>query len=333
MAEEDRDTVSRKQRRLAKRAAEQGGYTDENFDFIPDKDELSREELAAQYQAAVGIIYGVPELQALFEQALDEEWTPARLDAAVRNSDWYQENDQYARVAWAKEQTGGADWETSMEEARNAVRVSAAQMGAQVNEQEINALARRYIYEGWNQSTRRSLLAQALSEEISFVRDDRGVASMTGEAGDLSYSLRNLAMANGVSYNDNWYESAAKSVLSGMSSQEDWERDVREQAASLFPVYGDKIRQGMNVYDLASPYINTMAQELEIDPNQITLNDPYIRGALGGMNDSGDFAAMGLWDFQKKLRQDPRWENTSKAQNEVTSVVGKVMQMFGLMGG
>jgi hypothetical protein len=51
------------------------------------------------------------------------------------------------------------------------------------------------------------------------------------------------------------------------------------------------------------------------------------------MNDQGDFAPMGLWDFQKKLRQDPRWENTSKAQNEITSTTGRIMQMFGLMGG
>jgi hypothetical protein len=149
----------------------------------------------------------------------------------------------------------------------------------------------------------------------------------------LADNLRNLARANGVSFSDNWYQSAARSVASGLSQQTDWERDVRKQAASLYPVYSQKIEQGLNVYDLASPYINTMAQELELDPNQITLNDPYIRSALGGMSDSGDFTSMGLWDFQKKLRNDPRWENTSKAQNEVTSVTGRVMQMFGLMGG
>ena len=299
----------------------------------PAVDPLEREELAAQYQAAVGLIYSVPEIQPLFEQAIAEGWTPDRFKAAVQNSDWFQSNNEYARIAWAQESVGGADWQATLEDARNAVRAAATAVGADVTEEELNALARRYVYEGWDQSTRRTLLSQALSEQISFLPDERGVVSMRGGAGELSDTLRNLASANGVSFTDNWYLSAARSVASGLSTAEDWERDVREQAASLFPVYSDKIRMGMNVYDLASPYINTMAQELEIDPNQITLNDPYIRSALSGMNDKGDFTPMGLWDFQKKLRQDPRWENTSKAQNEVTSVTGRVMQMFGLMGG
>ena len=299
----------------------------------PMVDPLERDELAAQYQSAVGIIYSVPEIKPLFEKAISEGWTADRFKAAVQNSDWFRSNNEYARVAWAQEQMGGADWEASLEEARQAVRAAAVGIGADVTEQELNALARRYVYEGWGQSTRQNLLAQALSDEISFVPDDRGAVSMRGGAGQLSDDLRNLARANGVSFTDNWYLSAAKSVASGLSTAQDWERDVREQAASLFPVYSDKIRQGMNVYDLASPYINTMAQELELDPNMITLNDNYIRSALGGMNDKGDFQPMGLWDFQKKLRQDPRWENTSRAQNEVTSVTGKVMQMFGLMGG
>lgn len=299
----------------------------------PAVDPLEREELAAQYQSAVGIIYSVPEIKPIFEQAVTEGWTPDRFTAAIQNSDWFRSNNEYARVAWAQESAGGADWETKLEDARNAVRAAATAVGADVTEQELGALARRYVYEGWDQSTRRALLNQALSEEISFVPDDRGMVTMRGGAGELTDSLRNLARANGISYTDNWYLSAAKSVAAGLTTAQDWERDVREQAASLFPVYSEKIRAGLNVYDLASPYINTMAQELELDPNQITLDDPYIRQALSGMNDQGDFTPMGLWDFQKKLRQDPRWENTSKAQNEVTSMTGRVMQMFGLMGG
>jgi hypothetical protein len=325
--------VSKSRRKQATRAAEQGNYTDANFDFIPDKDKLSRDELAAQYQSVVGIIYTVPELQALFEQALDEEWSPVRLQASLQNSDWFRNNDQYARTAWAQETLGGADWQGNLSEARKAVQLTAAQMGSDVTDEELNALAKRYIYEGWGNSTRRGMMMEALSSEITFLKDDRGQTSMQGSSGQLADGLRNLARANGVSFSDNWYESAARSVASGLSQATDWERDVRKQAASLYPVYSQKIEQGLNVYDLASPYINTMAQELELDPNQITLNDPYIRSALGGMSDNGDFSSMGLWDFQKKLRNDPRWENTSKAQNEVTSVTGRVMQMFGLMGG
>jgi hypothetical protein len=299
----------------------------------PMVDPLERDKLAAEYQSAVGIIYSVPEIKPLFEKAIDEGWTADKFKAAVQNSEWYRSNNEYARMAWAQETLGGADWEASLQDARQAVRATATAMGSDVNEQELDALAKRYLYEGWNEPARKGLLNSALSENISYIPDTRGQASLSGGAGQLSDDLRNLARANGVSYSDSWYLAAAKSVASGLSTASDWERDVREQAASLFPVYSEKIRSGMSVYDLASPYINTLAQELEINPNQVTLDDPYIRSALGGMDDKGDFAPMGLWDFQKKIRQDPRWENTSKAQNEMTSVTGRVMQMFGLLGG
>lgn len=328
-----KQTAAERKRQQAARAAREGGYTDANFDFIPDKDQLSREELAAQYQSAVGIIYSVPELQGLFEQALNENWTPARMLAAVQNSTWYMTNNESARIAWARESIGGADWEQSLSQAQRAVQQRARQMGATVTPEQAAALARRFLYEGWDKAENQGLLDEALSGDISFMPDQRGVTRMFGEAGSLSDRLRALAVANGLQFTDNWYESAARSVAQGLTSDDDWERDIREQAAGYWPVYADKIRAGMSAYDLASPYIMSMAREFELSPEQITLEDPYIRSALSNMSADGSPQAMNLWDFQKRLRQDPRWENTAKAQNEITSTVGKVMQMFGFMGG
>lgn len=328
-----KERVSAATRRAATRAARQGGYTDKNFDFQPDRDKLSRKELAAQYQSAVGVIYSVPELKGLFTQAINQGWSTDRMVAAVQNSEWYRSNNEYARTAWAQEQMGGADWSAAMENARNAVQQAAVSAGASLSPAEADALAKRYIYEGWGQDGRESFLMQALSQEITYLPDDRGNARMVGGAGELADGLRQLAYANGMNYSDSFYLSAARSVASGLTTADDWERDMREQAATMWPVYGDKIRAGVNVYDLASPYIQTMAQEFEISPNDISLGDPYVREALTGVDDQGNPVAMGLWDFQKKLRKDPRWMNTSKAQNEVTGVAGRIMQMFGVLGG
>jgi hypothetical protein len=328
-------TAAQKQARANAKA---GGYTDANMDGQIDVDRLSREEMAAQYQSAMGLIYSVPELNPLFSKAVKQQWSTQKFSAAVQNSDWYRNNNEYYRQAWAAENFGkvdgqtGADWNASMENARLAVQQTATQMGAELSPQELDALSRRYLYEGWNDPARGQLMATALSNEITFMPDERGNTSLMGESGNLQDDLRAIATANGLSYTDNWYESAAKSVAAGLKTANDWERDVREQAAGNWGVYADKIRAGANAYDLASPYINTMAKEFEMDVNSISLDDPYIRQALTGVNDKGEPAATSLWEFQKKLRSDPRWMNTAKAQNEITGVTGKVMQMFGLTG-
>ncbi len=298
----------------------------------PDK--LSREELARDYGYALEVIYSVPELKDLFERAVNAkqgQYTPQKFAAELQNTDWYRNNDQYYRAAWTAEKMGGADWQAELQNAELAVQAMATQMGAQPTPEELKALSKRFIYEGWKSPERAALLRNALSQEISAL-PSAGGEQLRGAAGNFTDKLKTMAYANGLKYNDDWYVSAAKSVASGLTSETDWERDIRESAASLFPVFGEKIRAGMNVVDAASPYIQTMAQTFEMSPSAIDLNDPYIRQALGGFDQGGNPVAMGLWDFEQKLRNDPRWMKTKQAEDSMTDIASGILQMFGFRG-
>lgn len=314
----------RKNRQLAKRL----GYADKNGDGVPDVDLLDRDKLASEYKTAVGIIYSVPEIRPLFEKALSEGWSVDKFAAAVQNSSWYQANSEYSRLAWAKETLGGADWQETQKSARSAVQDRATQVGASLTPAELDALTRRYLYEGWGTAGRKSFLDEALAGEISYLPDERGQKGFRGAAGDLTDKLKQLSMANGISFSDDWYQAAARSVTAGLTTEEDWLRDVREQAAGRWGALGDQIRAGQNAYDIASPYIDMMARELELSPYDIKLTDPYIDQALSGSTEG----PMSLWEFQKKIRNDPRWMETSYAQNQITGVASAVMEMFGLRG-
>jgi hypothetical protein len=41
---------------------------------------------------------------------------------------------------------------------------------------------------------------------------------------------------------------------------------------------------------------------------------------------------MTLFDFQKQLRKDARWQYTDQAREEVSSAALRVLQDFGFMG-
>lgn len=293
-----------------------------------EPDTLSAEELAADYGYALQVINANAEIRAIFDKAVEEQWTPARFTAALKNTTWYQNNSEYAREAFILRAMGGADWEEAQRNARLAVEQAATAAGAQLTPQEVQKYALQYINEGWDRPGREMLLNRALSEEIEM--GDTG--TFRGLAGNVADSLRTEAFENGLTYDSNFFMSAAKSINSGLSNLEDWQRDIREKAAGLYPVFGDQIRAGVTVRQLASPYINLMSQTLEIDPNQIGLEDPYIRSALGGFDQGGNPMATNLWDFQKKLRNDPRWMNTLQANNEIATMADRVMQMFGLRG-
>jgi hypothetical protein len=293
-----------------------------------EKDQLDRAELEASYKSAVGIIYAVPELQQLFEDALNSEWTAASVKAAVQSSDWYRANNEYFRTAWAKASIGGADWTATQETARLAVQAAATAKGRTLTAAELEANTQRYIYEGWGEVGRQQLLNDALAVGLTTGTD----GFMAGAAGDLQQTLKDVANRNGLPLSQGYYESAAKSVASGLTTENDWIRDLRAQAASLWPSYADKINAGVDVGDLASCYVNTMANTLEINASEISLNDPSIREALSSFDDKGNPLPMGLWDFQNKLRSDPRWMNTKQATDSISETANTVLEMFGLRG-
>jgi hypothetical protein len=176
------------------------------------------------------------------------------------------------------------------------------------------------------------LLQRAMSDQIQRATDGGMEGMLAGASGLFEDKLREVAQRNGIRYSDQWYVDAARSVANGRMTEDDWIRSVQDKAASLFPVFSDQIRAGATAYDLASPYINRMADELELNPLSIGLDDPYIMQALGGVDQGGKPTAMGLWDFTMKVRNDPRWMNTRYAQNQITGVADAVMQMFGLRG-
>jgi hypothetical protein len=84
--------------------------------------------------------------------------------------------------------------------------------------------------------------------------------------------------------------------------------------------------QGVDLESVYSPYKNLMASTLEINPDTITLNDPVLRGAITGDKE------LPLYEFQRQLRKDTRWQYTNQAKEEVSDVALKVLRDFGFQG-
>lgn len=291
-------------------------------------DRLSPEQLAAQYDFAYAVFNADPELMDLLQKATQQQWETSRFNAELMTTDWWKNNNEYAREAFAKRAIGGADWDATLQDARALVQQRATQVGARLSEQELNQLADQTITSGWDRAGRTSMLDQALSQKISAAQGGR----LMGGAGDLQQQLKQVAVSNGLRLSDSYYESAARSVAAGLTTAEDWQREVRQQAASLWPTWSEKINAGMDARDLANGYINIMSETFEIMPDQISLDDPYIRQAMTAQDDKGDPRPLGLWEFQQKLRKDPRWMGTKQAEDEISGIANDVLKMFGFVG-
>jgi len=292
-------------------------------------DTLSKGELEKRYNFAYDVITKNPELYALWRKATNAKkgyWTAEEFESQLRGTDWYKNNADFTRKAWTAEQLGGADWDAQMEEARSRVQDAATQLGAPLSGDQIESLARDYIYKGWGEPSRQRMMEKAIAANIG---PDAEGGFMRGGAGDLQQRMMEISQRNGLTFSNDYYAAAARSVASGLTTEEDWLRQQREAAASQWPTWADKIMGGLNMDDLSSGYRNIMAQVYEVDPDSIDLKDPYMRQALTQVDDQGNPVPMGLWDFEQQLKNDPRWMKTKQATNDIASVGMDVLRAFG----
>ena len=90
----------------------------------------------------------------------------------------------------------------------------------------------------------------------------------------------------------------------------------------------DVLSDSVDLDDLSANYKYTMRQILEIPESQIDTMNPTIQMAL---KNNGNKGAMNLTDFERALKKDPRWANTSNALETAAGYANNILRNFGLI--
>lgn len=125
---------------------------------------------------------------------------------------------------------------------------------------------------------------------------------------------------------------ALRYVSSGLKNNE---KDTKAIQAKLLAVskatysnLSDVLSENVDLDDLSANYKYTMRQILEIPEAQLDTMNPTIQLAL---KNNGNKGAMNLTDFERVLKQDPRWGNTSNALETAAGYANSILRNFGLI--
>jgi hypothetical protein len=155
-------------------------------------------------------------------------------------------------------------------------------------------------------------------------------ANLMGNAGTFQTQLMEWARQNGLTIDD---ATAAKYVMNmslGIQSIEDAKQDLRETyLIGAYPAWEEKIRAGFDPWQISSPYRTAVANLLELDPNNIGLDEPLVKQGLQSIGADGKPRVMPLYEFEKIVRDDPRWQKTDNAYQLYTRAGTNLLQMFG----
>lgn len=167
---------------------------------------------------------------------------------------------------------------------------------------------------------------ETIIDELTSGISGKGAA---GEAADNLSKLRTVARNNGFNLDtdfagqiDDWLQRISRG-----ESVDDFARLIRAQAKLGLPEkVGTLLDEGLDLANIYAPYRTRMARILELTPDSIQLNDPTLQQAYAGDKE------MTLFDFDRALRKDPRWQYTDNAREEVSTAALGILRDFGFQG-
>ena len=209
-----------------------------------------------------------------------------------------------------------------LKDLKDAIETARLASGAELTDLEINTLAQEAYDKGLDRE--RNSLNAFLDEKFKF-----SATVAKGKAGETLANLQSVAAANGLdlqkafgSQLPNWFASINKG-----ESIDTYKKIIRDVAKIGMPQnIASMLDNGVDLDAIYSPYKNVMASVLEINPESITLNDPLLRSAITGEKE------LPIYEFQRQLRKDARWQYTNQAKEEVSDVALKVLRDFGFQG-
>jgi len=288
----------------------------------------------------------VPSLKNLLERYVTEKWTADKLRKEIRNDNWYKQNSAEIKARYVQKYNyddlvasgqaqGTTDYEMQIAKIEKSLAARAAQLGSGAASDPAalrKAAENLYIT---NRSEDQSYITDFLAASIRPITSMIGGKLTEGYSGAALLDYQNLqaiAKNNGFKLSDiipgaQTEQQVLAGIANGTIDANRIAQDARKLAAQGQPTYvRDLLGQGYDLSQVYAPYKQTMASILELNPDQIDLNDPTLRM---GITDKGD---MNLYEFQKELRKDNRWQYTDNARGSVSTAALQVLRDFGFQG-
>lgn len=283
-----------------------------------------------------------------------EEYVNGKIDIdlfkqKVANDPWYRQNSTEIKARYLQKfnyddlvksgnAKGTTDYEQKIAQITNSLLTKARTIGSALDEGQAKLIAEDlYIH---NQDADDAVVTRRL---VSGIRPIAGMVGgritedFSGLALQNYQGLQKLAKQNGLRLENilppgidgkpATAEETLKRLALGEIDPTRLAQDVRKLAAVGQPQFvRDLLGQGINLDEIYSPYRRTMARVLELNEGQIDLMDPTLRM---GINEKGD---VNLYDYEKALRQDSRWQYTGDARQKVSDSALTVLRNFGFQG-
>lgn len=149
---------------------------------------------------------------------------------------------------------------------------------------------------------------------------------LKGDLGVAQDTVGQLLADNGLSKvaTQNMKIKYLQQFAKGELSKDALNSQLAELAATTYPAWSAVVKPGMSMRDAAASWLNVYQNTLEVDPNTADLSEILSKSV------DSNGKVMSVYDFQKALRKDPRYQYTNNAHQEAAAFGRAFAQSMGV---
>jgi hypothetical protein len=241
--------------------------------------------------------------------------------SAIQQTPWFKNTPANDRQWYLLDITDPATARQRKADSGIAVNQIAQQMGVRLSAYDSAIIALNAAVNGWD--------ASRIKMEV--VAKSNGGSLGPGGIGDTMHQFQALASQYGVPVNHNDLYWWAANTEGGNVTEAGFRDFVTEQAMNLYPALKGALSQGLTVAQYAAPYFSLAANELGINPTQISPMNPQWMKLLLGSNDKGAQRVLDLNESLRMIRSDPSfgYDRGTPAITQASTFATQLLRQFG----
>lgn len=288
---------------------------------------LTPEQKKQALQEGAGALYtlatSVPELSSILNKAISLGWTATEFQNAITNTAWYKTHSDTVRSNIVQKVSDPATYAANQATQGKKIQQVASQMGVYLSTPTLNSLINHSMMEGWTDQSIQNAVGASWSAG----------SPLQGQAATTEQLLKQQAAAYGVPLSGASLNYWTMQVLSGKQTTDSFKQGMADTAKGMYPGLAAQIDSGLDVKTIADPYVQTKANLLEVNPNTIDWTKDLtikqaLQGTAGAVKGQAPTATP-LWQFEKQVKQDPKWQQTLNAHQATSSTLMNLGKAFG----
>jgi hypothetical protein len=280
--------------------------------------------LATEYGFAEGFFRGDNELWKLFQAATKGQWSATKFQGEFMKTAWFR-----ARQASIRQWADLTIRDPAEAEAKIVERIADmsdqfTQLGVNLDAGTIRSLATQSLQYQWSQNQ----VSNVLANYVQYVPGQTG-----GGIAALETRIKGLAYDYGVTVTNEQMQQWIQGMIAQTYTEDNVKDFVTDAARAKYTGYTKQLDAGRTMRDIAGQHIAKFSELLEVDPEQVSLDDPVLAKALQGQVDpkTGLPVTQSVFQLSQQVKQDKRWLGTKNARDEMTTATLGVLKDMGLV--